>query len=623
MKFKTSFFHKGLALNLLRRCWPVWLAYLALMIFEFPMNIYGNMQSWRGPLPDLADMLANNILQSACSAAEISFFACIVVVMAVFGYLYNMRTCGMINAFPVRRETVFCTFALTGLVPMLLADCLAALLTVVLIGNAAPAGTVAQWLSMAVMSNVAFYGFGVFCAMLTGSLFILPLVYLVLNFTAVVVEECLHALLDVFLYGYARPKGTISWLSPGNAVFRDIHVRYVYDRAGIGAAYSIENASALITYCVFGVVFLLLALLLYRKRRMEAAGDTVAIPVLKPVFKYCMAFGTALVLAGFVTSGQSLHSRTAALLACAMLLLGAFIGYFTAEMLMQKTVHVFTSRWKGLIITWAILLVFSAFCEADLIGYEKRLPSAEEVESVSVGAYGMSELREAQNIADAVAIHRDIIAHKDEQEKKLDSSYATTINYEYHLKNGRTLRRTYRLASGEQERQEKGDLWQMQELLNRPEAILDRVREENGGLTPESIDRASVYTRVYDERTRYETEKDLVLTAEQARDLYLNGILPDMEEGRIGRMKFFEKDDRLSDTSISLELSAAEENFLGGGTSPVPARRFYSPYFSVDLDSVHTIAWLKENAGLEVMPYTRPSYEDDTVISAPVYTGVG
>ena len=181
MKFKTSFFHKGLALNLLRRCWPVWLAYLALMIFEFPMNIYGNMQSWRGPLPDLADMLANNILHSACSAAEISFFACIVVVMAVFGYLYNMRTCGMINAFPVRRETVFCTFALTGLVPMLLADCLAALLTVVLIGNAAPAGTVAQWLSMAVMSNVAFYGFGVFCAMLTGSLFILPLVYLVLN----------------------------------------------------------------------------------------------------------------------------------------------------------------------------------------------------------------------------------------------------------------------------------------------------------------------------------------------------------------------------------------------------------------------------------------------------------
>ena len=444
--------------------------------------------------------------------------------------------------------------------------------------------------------------------LLTGSLFILPLVYLVLNFTAVVVEECLHALLDVFLYGYARPKGTISWLSPGNVVFRDIYVRYVYDRAGIGAAYSIENASALITYCVFGVVFLLLALLLYRKRRMEAAGDTVAIPVLKPVFKYCMAFGTALVLAGFVTSGQSLHSRTAALLACAMLLLGAFIGYFTAEMLMQKTVHVFTSRWKGLIITWAILLVFSAFCEADCTGYEKRLPSAEEVESVSVGAYGMSELREAQNIADAVAIHRDIIAHKDEQEKKLDSSYATIINYEYHLKNGRTLRRTYRLASGEQERQEKGDLWQMQELLNRPEAILDRVREENGGLTPESIDRASVYTRVYDE---------------QARDLYLKGILPDMEEGRIGRMKFFEKDDRLSDTSISLELSAAEENFLGGGTSPVPARRFYSPYFSVDLDSVHTIAWLKENAGLEVMPYTRPSYEDDTVISAPVYTGVG
>jgi hypothetical protein len=270
-------------------------------------------------------------------------------------------------------------------------------------------------------------------------------------------------------------------------------------------------------------------------------------------------------------------------------------------------------RSHGRVVTFGLGLGYFAY----------RAALRREVESVTVGAYGMSELREAQNIADAVAIHRDIIAHKDEQEKKLDSSYATVINYEYHLKNGRTLRRTYRLASGEEERQEKGDLWQMQELLNRPEAILDRVREENGGLTPESIDRASVYTRVYDERTRYETEKDLVLTAEQARDLYLNGILPDMEEGRIGRMKFFEKDDRLSDTSISLELSAAEENFLGGGTSPIPARRFYSPYFSVDLDSVHTIAWLKENAGLEVMPYTRPSYEEDMAITAPAYTGAG
>ena len=28
MRSKTSFFHKGLAANLFKRCWPVWLGYL-------------------------------------------------------------------------------------------------------------------------------------------------------------------------------------------------------------------------------------------------------------------------------------------------------------------------------------------------------------------------------------------------------------------------------------------------------------------------------------------------------------------------------------------------------------------------------------------------------------------
>ena len=67
------------------------------------------------------------------------------------------------------------------------------------------------WLLTAVLSSLAFYGVAVFCAMLTGSLFILPLVYAVLSFAAWVAESCLHEILGALIYGF--PNGGKVWIS--------------------------------------------------------------------------------------------------------------------------------------------------------------------------------------------------------------------------------------------------------------------------------------------------------------------------------------------------------------------------------------------------------------------------
>ena len=125
MRSKTSFFHKGLAANLFKRCWPVWVGYLLLMVLMFPVSVNNSISVWRAPMEEMPRYLTSQIISNGCSAVQISFFACMAVVMAVFSYLYNSRTCGMINALPIRRETVFCTVWLTGLLPLLLADCLA------------------------------------------------------------------------------------------------------------------------------------------------------------------------------------------------------------------------------------------------------------------------------------------------------------------------------------------------------------------------------------------------------------------------------------------------------------------------------------------------------------------
>lgn len=39
MKSKISFFNAGISKNLLRRCWPLWAAYLAMLILILPVAL--------------------------------------------------------------------------------------------------------------------------------------------------------------------------------------------------------------------------------------------------------------------------------------------------------------------------------------------------------------------------------------------------------------------------------------------------------------------------------------------------------------------------------------------------------------------------------------------------------
>ena len=604
MRSKTSFFHKGLAGNLFKRCWPVWLGYLVLMLLIFPISVNNSISAWRAPMDELPRYLMSQIFNSACTTVGIALFACMAVVMAVFSYLYNSRTCGMINAFPLKRETVFSTVYLMGLLPLLMADCLAAGVAFILFGDKAPSGVIAQWLSMVLMGNVAFYGFSVFCAMLTGSLFILPLVYAVLNFTAVVVENCMTALLKIFLYGYPGTAEKFAFLSPGYTVLFRLYVTYQENGLSEGEGlYQVQNYSALVAYCAAGLVLSGFALLLYRKRRMETAGDTVAIPVLKPVFKYCMAVGTAIVLSAFITSeffGYSLRIPVLTVMAGILLIVGAFIGYFAAEMLIQKTMHVFRGKWKGLLITWAVLAVLAVCCEKDVLGYETRIPAPADVESVCLSIAGNEScFSQPENISDVIALNKEILSRKALHESATDKA---EMYFAYILKNGQKILRTYRLNRDlETNGGEQSEFWQVQDLMNRPEGILSRHSPEVE-ILPENIDRATVDTLFYDESLGYEMSTECLLTPEEAYDLYINAVLPDMEEGHAGRYYFYDSaNTQKSDTYFYLNLSDVDKSaVIGYATSS----RYWS-YENIDihLDSERTIAWLKNHLGLEVKPY--------------------
>ena len=48
MKSKTSFFNRGIAKNLLHRCWPLWAGYLILLLLILPFMLRQQLQNTYG-----------------------------------------------------------------------------------------------------------------------------------------------------------------------------------------------------------------------------------------------------------------------------------------------------------------------------------------------------------------------------------------------------------------------------------------------------------------------------------------------------------------------------------------------------------------------------------------------
>ena len=604
MKSKKSLFNKGVALNLLKRCWPLWAGYFVLLLLVTPAALSGRVDRLAP-----GEMLNYTLLNTGADVVYISMAVGVLAAMAMFNYLYSTKSCGMMNMLPLRRETMFLTAFLTGLVPLLAADVLVMLITAVLYGGRLVYfKTLLLWLAMAVMGNISFYGFAVFCAVLTGNLVVLPVLYLVLNLTVYVAERAVRYLLSAFVYGMNASSCTLLVLSPVMELINSLSVMPVnyIDAEGmvqvVANVYQVNGLGVLGAYCAAGLVCAALALLIYRRRQMERATDVVAVPVLKPVFKYCMTFGTAVVLAyvvyAWLVSGN-VSGMAAALLVLLLLLVGAVIGYYASEMLMQKTLKVFPGKWKGCLVSCLILAVLTMAWEFDLFGYERRIPEADQVESAWL-VQNNTGLTEPENIQALTQLHQSFVDNKAENESA-DERYTVTVRY--MLKDGGTLIRCYPIRYDQEALNDPdSDIRRYEALENVEEARINRVVPPFP-VTITNISYGDVYMSWLDEEGYYQGE-NLSLTDEQVFALY-QCILKDLEAGTAGRYWVGESDaylDTVSNIDINLEFVA------GTGED----QKWSYIYESLCLDEGNAMNWIRENTDFTVLPQRELQREESS-----------
>lgn len=425
------------------------------------------------------------------------------------------------------------------------------------------------------------------CMMMTGQILAAPVFYFVGNILVPGMEYLLRNFAGNFLYGYSgHTDVALGFLSPP---------LYMYTKVGIASietcesdsyyvtAYALEHRSFMIlaAYALAGLVIALIALLLYRTRKSEMTGSTVAFPWATPIFKYGVAFCTAVALGQllyFFLFGQYRSGGSDSLPGTILCMVAAgLVGYFVAEMLIKKSFRVFRAGAKGAAIVALALVLLGVAMSFDLTGYEKHVPDESEIESVYYTFSGMTNVTtdDADTIRRLTAAHQAIVKNRNEQARIADAWDADTLSQSdhddiepfslrltYYLKDGSQLSRSYSLYLRRSDLTAPSSVTaRVNALYTCRESVLCRVLGygyEHLGDTPRFLDSYCYY---YDDNSG---GKDYALTAAQAEQVYA-ALMQDVQDSDNGGSDIFAVQEYLYDspTHFSPELYYESTNEKG------------------------------------------------------------
>ena len=594
MKSKISFFNAGIFKSMLKRFWPLWTAYFAVWFMCLPLPLLvARLQG----VKESAVTVVTAAMKTSVEASVVSgFLMGILAAMAVFGFLYNSRSCGMIASTPVRREAVFCSAYLAGALPVLAANLFIAVLNWLFTLSSGIEGACifkmnAILFAVNSMEFLIFFSISAFIAILTANIVALPVLYLIFNFVFLGMEYVVRMLYGMFIFGYSdHPDCVLEFMSP---------LIYLFTRIGINvnistgsAAVSLTNWSALLGYIIAAVVFSVTALLLYRKRRMESAGDVIAVNSLRPVFKFCVTACAALCfgLLFFVIISTLFTSLSMSMLVLsAGLIIGAFIGYFASEMLLKKSFHVFKGSWKGFVITAVLCIVFAFVCVTDLFDLSSQLPDADDIEAISCNSEGRGvDIKNRSDIEALLKVNKAIIADRDKYEGLDDTDLENTgyVSIRYKLKDGRVICRGYTLLIDDNYKA-------YYEVLSSENIVKDIFTPE----VPVTVQ--NVYDASFEYPSSTGEMNTISLTPEQAVDFYDNALMKDIESGA--------KKPLISETA---ETGNNDDGFVTGSyvyielvSAPDTANEedaYDSLVIEIDADCTECIAWVKANLNIDL-----------------------
>ena len=590
MRFMISSSDRALARADFRRFWPLLFGYAAVWLCALPLALWSNRR-WIYDATDPTASLASvnrHLLHCTAAAPIVSACFAVLLAMALYAYLMNGRSVGLLHALPITRGRQFAVHFTVGVLMFTVVHLAAALISLPVqagCGAIDMRGTL-EWFAVAEMTGLFYFALATLCAMITGWLLAIPVVYVGVNFVFAAFYALFAFLAQAFLWGYESVgwPAWLDWLTPTVRLYQQTTTGESTPIPGTQSLYYAEHLSAsgwttLLVYTAVAAALIAAAYFFYRARHSETAGDAIVFRWLRPVVLYVISLaggmGLGILLWYMVSGGGSMT----VLVLCQIVT--GLIVYFGVQMLLHKSFRVFTRRgWLGGAVLAMVLAVIALVIRFDVLGFAGYVPDADRIESADVsGGYNIPYVRDIsdpEGLEKLTALHRAVLAQGKPDDAALyqaDGSTSAdegmlTFSVSYTMKDGGIVRRYY------QQIVRRGTpLYQAYNDFYNDPAV--RKASSDSRFYLAEIDPAAIIGGWFN---NYRQDTDSVeLTAPQARQLYMaldrylearraepvDVLAPERSDANSGECYFYLEFNYQDNTSVSTQVP--------GSTAPTAA----------------------------------------------------
>ncbi|QZY55943.1 DUF6449 domain-containing protein [Crassaminicella profunda] len=442
MKSKMLFFNINIILEDLKRYWGIAALYFLTLFFSGPLTIISSLDDPN----NYSYEQVNNFLTLRHANFQMMFSIIFPILLAlfIFRYLQQKKSTTLMHSFPITRGQLFHSHNIAGVLLLILPILLTTVVLIVLLnvyhdGSALfekifTISNILRWAWFSLLANLVVYFISVLVAMVTG----ISLIQMILSFICIFLPLGFSSLMftnfDQLLYGFAV----------NNNLLESFVAKIIPSTAFLGK--ETMDSHFIGWYILLSILLYFISYAFYKKRHLESASDPIAFHLLKPIFKYGFTFCSMFLGGAYFYIIKRIDSW-----AYIGYMMGAFLGYMIAEMIIQKSIWIFKNL-KGFVIYTVVILIAFTGIKFDLVGYEKRIPNVEDIQSVYYGnglyrywsddAFD-SSLKTSENIHLVRNLHSEIIANKEKFIHEKENIIMRYIGIAYKLKNGKTLTREY------------------------------------------------------------------------------------------------------------------------------------------------------------------------------------
>ena len=432
MLSKTSYFNATLFRRNLTRFWPLW-GLASFIGALFPLAVLLDMvhRAWHSfSGPEFTQMYYNAV--SAVPVISLVYAA--LCAMAVWGYLHNTRSVGLMHTLPIRREGLFLTNFLSGLTMTLIPYAVTGILCVVvsLCGGAFDARGLAVTVLAVLGESFFYFSSATFVAFITGNVFAMPPLYALLHFLAVLLDWLISSFAQGFIFGFSTHYTGVAECSPPPCIWSAACILTGSMRRSADPGDGTSYTDSVLT-AVDLENFWLVASTPWRAWRWPCwpCSSTAPAAARPPATWWrwagcgrCSRYGVAGLCA--LLGGQLLYSLfwygfqqgayydTLPMVVC--LLAAGTIGYYGASMLLAKSLRVFRGSWRGLAFVLAGCALICCVLHFDLLGVADRVPKASQIRSVDIrvsdNSYTFTPEQDADLVEQVRALHQAVAARR-------------------------------------------------------------------------------------------------------------------------------------------------------------------------------------------------------------------